>query len=85
MDDAPADPPLVPTFAYILTSPPFIGASDKEDPTTVQSTMARNHHRGGLTCHPVALHRAEYSSFATATRSRLNLLTPAWWYGVEVP
>jgi len=85
MDDAPGDSPLVPTFAYILTSPPFIGASDKEDPATVQSTTARNHHRGGLTGHLVALHRAEYLSCATAPRSRLNLSPPAWCYGVEVP
>jgi len=85
MDDAPGDSPWVPTFAYILTSPPFIGASDKEDPTTVQSTTARNHHRGGLTGHLVARQRAEYRSCATATRSRLNLSTPAWCYGVEVP
>jgi len=59
MDDAPEDSPLVPTFAYILTFPPFIGASDKEDPTTVQSTTARNHHRSGLTGHLVAHHRAQ--------------------------
>jgi len=85
MDDAPGDSPLVPTFTYILTSPPFIGASDKEDPTTVQSTTARNHHRGGITGHLVACHRVESLSGATATRSRLNLSTPAWCYGVEVP
>jgi len=48
MDDAPGDSPLVRTFAYILTSLLFIGASDKEDPTTVQSTTAR-----GLTGHLV--------------------------------
>jgi len=85
MDDAPGDSPLVPTFASLLTSPTFIGASDKEDPTTVQSTTARNHHRGVLTGHLVARHRAEYLSFATATRSHLNPSTPAWCYGVEVP
>jgi len=84
MDDAPGDSPWVPTFAYILTSPPFIGASDKEDTTTVQSTTARNDHRGGLTGDLVARHRAEYLSCATATSSRLNLSTPAWCYGVEV-
>jgi len=85
MDDAPGDSPWAPSFAYILTSLPFIGASDKEDPTTVQSTTADNHHRGGLTGHLVARHRAEYLSCATATRSRLHLSTPAWCYGVEVP
>jgi len=85
MDDAPGDSPLVPTFTYIYTSPPFIGASDKEDTTMVQSTTARNHHRGGLTGHLVARHRAEYLSCATATSSRLNLSTFAWCYGVEVP
>jgi len=85
MNEAPRDSPLMPTFVYLLTSPPFIGASDKEDPTTVQSTTARNHHRGGLTGHLVARHRAKYLSCATATRSRLNLSTPAWCYGVEVP
>jgi len=84
MDDAPGDSPWMQTFAYILTSPPFIGASDKEDPTTIQSTTARNHHRGELTGHLVARHRAEYRSCATATRSRLNLSTPAWCYGMEV-
>jgi len=84
MDDAPGDSPWAPTFAYILTSPPFIGASDKEDTTTVQSPTARNHHRGELTGHLVARHRSEYLSCATATRSRLNLFTPAWCYGVEV-
>jgi len=57
MDDAPANPPLVPTFDYILTSPPAIGASDSEDPTAVQLTTTRNH-RGGLTGHFVAWHRA---------------------------
>ena len=82
MDDAPGDSPLVPTFAYLLTSPTFIGVSDKEDLTTVQWTTARNPHRGGLTGHLVALHLAEYLSCATATRSRLNLSTPAWCYGV---
>jgi len=85
MDDAPGDSPWVPTFAFILTSPPFIGASDKEDTTKVQSTTARKNHRGGLTGHLVARHRAEYPSCATATRSRLNLSTPAWCYGMEVP
>ena len=85
MDDAPGDSSWVPTFAYILTFPPFIGASDREDTTTVQSTTARNHHRDRLTGHLVALYRAEYLSCFTATRSRLNLSTPAWCYGVEVP
>jgi len=28
MVDTPADSPLVPTFDYILTSPPFIDVSD---------------------------------------------------------
>ena len=46
MDDAHANPPLVPTIEYILTSPPSIGASDMEDPTEVQLTTTRNH-RGG--------------------------------------
>jgi len=84
LDDAPADPPLVPTFDYILTSPPFIDVSDSEGPTTAQLTTARNH-RGGLTGHLVGWHQAEYSSCATATRSRFYLPTPAWWSGVEVP
>jgi len=84
MDDAPANPPLVPTCGYILTSPPSIEASDSEDPTAVQLTTARNH-RGGLTGHLVAWHRAEYLSCATATRSRFYLSTPAWLKGVEVP
>jgi len=53
MDDSPANPPLVPTFDYILTSPPFIDVSDSEGPTTVQLTTARNN-RGGLTGHLVA-------------------------------
>jgi len=30
-------------------------------------------------------HQAEYSSCATATRSRFYLPTPAWWSGVEFP
>jgi len=47
-------------------------------PTAVQLTTARNH-RGGLTGHLVAWHRAEYLSCATATRSRFYLSTPAWW------
>ena len=84
MDDPPVDPPLVPTFEYILTCPPFIGVSDAEGPTTVQLTTAHNH-RGGLTGHLVARHQAEYSSCATATRSRFYLPTPACWSGVEVP
>jgi len=83
-DDAPADAPLVPTFDYILTSPPFIDVSDSEGPTTAQLTTARNH-RGGLTGHLVGWHQAEYSSCATTTRSRFYLPTPAWWSGVEVP
>jgi len=85
MDDAPGDLPWVQTFAYILTSPPFIGASDKEDTTTVHSTIACNHHRGGFKGHLVARHPAKYLSCATATRSPLNLSTPAWCYGVKVP
>jgi len=82
--DAPADPPLVPTFDFILTSPPFIDLSDSEGPTTAQLTTARNH-RGGRTGHLVGWHEAEYSSCATATRLRFYLPTPAWWSGVEVP
>jgi len=78
MDDAPANLSLVPTFDYIVTSPPSIGASNSEDPTAVQLTSACNH-RGGLTGHLVAWHRAECLSCATATRSRFNLSTPAWW------
>ena len=84
LEDAPADPPLVPTFDYILTSPAFIDVSNSEGPTTAQLTTARNH-RGGLTGHLVGWHQAEYSSCATATRSRFYLPTPAWWSGVEVP
>jgi len=84
LEDAPADPPLVSTFDYILTSPPFIDVSDPEGPTTARLTTARNH-RGGLTGHLVGWHQAEYSSGATATRSRFHLPTPAWWSGVEVP
>ena len=84
LDDAPADPPLVMNFDYILTSSPFIDVSDSEGPTTAQLTTARNH-RGGLTGHLVGCHQAEYSSCATATRSRFCLPTPAWWSGVEFP
>ena len=84
MDDAPADPPLVPTFDYILTPPPYLEGADLEGPTTVQLTTARNH-RGGLTGHLVGWHQAEYSSCASSSRSRFYLPTPAWWSGVEVP
>jgi len=84
MADPSVDPPLVPTLEYILTCPPFIGVSDAEGPTTLQLTTARNH-RGGLTGHLVAWQQAEYTSCATATRSRFYLPTPAWWSGVEVP
>ena len=77
MDDPPVNPPLVPTFEYILTCPPFIAVLDPEGPTTVQLTTARIH-RGGLTGHLVALHQAEYSSCVTGTRSRFYLPTPAW-------
>jgi len=84
VDDPPVSPPLVPTFDYILTCPPFIDMSDPEGPTMVQLTTARNH-RGGLTGYLVAWHQAEYSSCATATRSRFYLPTPAWWSEVEVP
>jgi len=84
MDDAPADPPLVPTFDYILTPPPYLEADDLEGPTTVQLTTARNHW-GGLTGHLVGWHQAEYSSCASSSRSRFYLPTPAWWSGVEVP
>jgi len=84
MNDPPVNPPFVPTFGNILTCPPFIDVSDPEGPTTVQLTTARNH-RAGFTGHLVAWHQAEYSSCATATRSRLYLPTPAWSSGVEVP
>jgi len=57
LDDAPADPLLVPTFDYILKSPPFIDVSDSEGPTTAQLTTALNH-RGGLTGHLVGWHQA---------------------------
>jgi len=57
LDDAPADPLLVPTFDYILTSPPFMDVSDSEGPTTAQLTTARNH-QGGLTVHVVGWHQA---------------------------
>jgi len=84
MDDPPVNPPLVPTFDYILTCPPFIDVSDPEGPTTVQLTTVGNH-RGGLTGHLVAWHQAEYLGCATAPRLRFYLPTPAWWSGVEVP
>jgi len=84
LDDALADPPFVPTFDYILTSPPFLDVSDSEGPTTAQLTTARDH-LGVLTGHLVGWRQAEYSSRATATRSRFYLPTPAWWSGVEVP
>jgi len=84
MDEPPVNPPLVPTFDYILRCPPFIDVSDPEGTTTAQLTTARNH-RGGLTGHLVAWHQAEYSSCATATRSRFYLPAPAWLSGVEVP
>ena len=84
LDDAPADPPLAPTFDFILTSAPSIDVSDSEGPTTAQLTTARNH-RGGLTGHLVGWHLAEYSSCATARRSRFYLPAPAWWSVVEVP
>jgi len=58
LDDAPADAPLVPTFDYILTSPPFIDVSDSEGPMTAQLKRARNHRRG-LTGHLVGWHQAE--------------------------
>ena len=83
LDDALADPPFVPTFDYILTSPPFLDVSDSEGPTTAQLTTARDH-LGVLTGHLVGWRQAEYSSCATATRSRFYLPTPAWWSGVEV-
>jgi len=84
MDDPPADPPLVPTFDNILTPPPYIEEADLESPTTAQLTTARNH-RGGITGHLVGWHQAEYSSCASATRSRSYLPTPASWSKVEVP
>jgi len=61
MDDPPVNQPLVPSFEFILTCPPFIDVSDAEGPATVQLTTARNH-RGGLTGHLVAWHQSEYSS-----------------------
>jgi len=84
MADPPVNPSLVPTIEYILTFLLFIDVSDPEGPTKVQLTTARNH-RGGLTGHLVALHRAENTSCATETRSRSYLPTPAWRAGVEVP
>ena len=67
-----------------MTSPPYIDEADLEGPTTALLTTARNH-RGGLAGHLVGWHQAEYSSCASATRSRLYLPTPAWCYAVEVP
>ena len=58
MDDPLVSPPLVPTFDYILTCPPFIDVSDPESSLTVQLTTAR-YHRGGVTGHLVAWHQAE--------------------------
>ena len=84
LDDAPADPPLVPTFEYILTSPPFIDVSDSEGPTAAQLTTARNH-RGGLTGHFEGWHQAENSGCASPTLSRFYVPAPAWWSGVEDP
>jgi len=75
---------LMPTFDYMLMCPPFIDVSDPEGPTTVQLTTARNH-PGSLTGHLVAWHQEDYSSCATATRSRFYLPTPAWRSEVEVP
>jgi len=77
LDDAPADPPLMQTFDYILKSPPFIDVSDSEGPMTAQLTTARKH-RGRLTGHLVGWHQAEYSTRATATRSRFYLSTSLW-------
>jgi len=84
LDYPPADPPLVPTFKYILTSPAYIEKDDLEGPMTAQLTKARKH-RGGLAGHLVGWHREEYSSCALATRSRFYMPTLAWWPGVEVP
>jgi len=84
LDDPPADPPLVPTVEYILTSPPYIEEADLEGLTTAKLTTARNH-RGGISGHLAGWHQAEYSSCASATRSRFYLPTPAWTSGVEVP
>jgi len=84
MNEPPVDPPLVPTFEYIVTCPPFIDVSDAEGFTTAQKTTARIH-QGGLTGHLVAWHLAESSRCPTATRSRFFLPTPAWWSGVKVP
>jgi len=84
LDDPPADPPLMPTFEYILTSPPYIEEADLEGPTTAQLTTSRSH-RGWLAGHLVCWHQAEYSSCASATRSRFYLATPTWWSGKEVP
>jgi len=52
MDDAPDDPPSVPTFDYISKSTPFIETSDSGSRTTVQLTTACKH-RGRLTGHLV--------------------------------
>jgi len=59
LDVAHADPRLVPTFDYLLMSPPLIDMSDSEGPTTAQLTTARNH-RSGITGHLVGWPQAEY-------------------------
>ena len=40
---------------------------------------------GGLAGHLVGWRQAEYSSCASATRSRFHLPPLAWWHGAEVP
>ena len=57
MEEPPADPPLLPTFDYILTSPPYIEEADLEGPTRDQLTTARDH-LGQLAGHLVGWHQA---------------------------
>jgi len=58
LDNLPADPPLVPTFEYILKSPPHIEEADLEGPTTAPLTTARNN-RSWLAGHLVGWHQSE--------------------------
>jgi len=82
--EEPTTTPTRPTADFLFMSPPFIRATDGEEPTTTQLTTARAA-RLGTYGHLVAWHQAEYSTCPAAIRARFYLLTPAWWPSVEVP
>jgi len=84
MTAEPTSIPGRPSPDLLIVSPPFLAATDGEEPTTTQLATARAA-RLGTYGHLVAWHQGAYSSCPAAIRARYYQPTPLRWPSVEVP